>query len=93
MINCVQLYGQSKAFTTVFMLQIRPNGNRSSVYIYFLGDQTNASFVQAFEMQVARFQPPSQQMVNILLQQVRIPMYTSGKMKLIAGLTEVKLSP
>jgi hypothetical protein len=44
-------------------------------------------------MQVARFQPPSQQMVNILLQQVRIPMYTSGKTKPIAGLTEIKVSP
>jgi hypothetical protein len=63
------------------------------VYIYFLAGQTDASFVQAFEMQVARFQPPSQQMVNILLQQVRIPMYTSGKTKLIAGLTEIKVSP
>jgi len=56
-------------------------------------DQTDVSFLQAFEMQVARFQPPSQQMVNILLLQVRIPMYTSGKMKPIAGLTEVKVSP
>lgn len=64
-----------------------------SVYIYFLADQTGVSFVQVFETQVVRFQPPSQQMVSILLQQVRIPMYTSGKMKLIADLTEVKVSP
>ncbi|XP_027340128.1 uncharacterized protein LOC113853742 isoform X3 [Abrus precatorius] len=48
--------------------------------------------LKAFEMPLAPFQLPSRQMVNTLLQQARIPMYTFGKMKLIAGLTEVKVS-
>lgn len=62
-------------------------------YSYFLAaDQTDASFVQAFGMQLAQFQHPSQQMVNMLSLQVRTLMYTSGKMRLIAGRTEARVS-
>jgi len=43
-------------------------------------------------MQIAKFLPSSQQMVNMLSQQVRILMYTSGKMKLIVDLAGVKVS-